>query len=280
MQYPSSQIWLVGHSLGGSIASLLGNTFGVPTVTFQAIPELLPSKRLHLPVPPISEDDDGGWRWDDPLGMGNFAYAPVSEVKMRSGTVNLIVLIKITHIFHTSDPIPLGVCNGFLSLCGTGGYALESRCHSGKTMMLDAVGRGYGVDLKHHSIKWVLDNALKEGEEWGEKRHNETDLIVEANVRWPWSKKTSSLGNTLTTATTATTTTTTTFASSEPTPSVLPPIPRPEDDCYDCFKWTFVETELIGGSLVSDHVLQEVRKRLKAIKIAERKKMNTLNENL
>jgi putative lipase involved disintegration of autophagic bodies len=33
--YPSANIWLTGHSLGGALAALLGATFGVPTVTFE-----------------------------------------------------------------------------------------------------------------------------------------------------------------------------------------------------------------------------------------------------
>jgi putative lipase involved disintegration of autophagic bodies len=32
-QYPEAAIWLSGHSLGGAIASLVGQTFGVPTIT-------------------------------------------------------------------------------------------------------------------------------------------------------------------------------------------------------------------------------------------------------
>lgn len=33
--FPNASIWLTGHSLGGSLAALLGATFGVPTVTFE-----------------------------------------------------------------------------------------------------------------------------------------------------------------------------------------------------------------------------------------------------
>ena len=49
--YPEANIWLVGHSLGGSLASLLGVTFGVPAVTFEAPGEKMASQRLHLPSP-------------------------------------------------------------------------------------------------------------------------------------------------------------------------------------------------------------------------------------
>ncbi|KIL70008.1 hypothetical protein M378DRAFT_118868, partial [Amanita muscaria Koide BX008] len=34
--YPSANIWLVGHSLGGALASLLGSTYGLPAVAFES----------------------------------------------------------------------------------------------------------------------------------------------------------------------------------------------------------------------------------------------------
>jgi putative lipase involved disintegration of autophagic bodies len=49
--YPSANIWVVGHSLGGSLASLVGITFGVPVVAFQAPGERLAASRLHLVMP-------------------------------------------------------------------------------------------------------------------------------------------------------------------------------------------------------------------------------------
>lgn len=47
--FPTADIILVGHSLGGVVASLLGLTFGVPTVTFEAYGQALAAKRLGLP---------------------------------------------------------------------------------------------------------------------------------------------------------------------------------------------------------------------------------------
>lgn len=49
--YPTANIWIIGHSLGGSLASLLGATFGVPTVAFESPAEKLAASRLHLPSP-------------------------------------------------------------------------------------------------------------------------------------------------------------------------------------------------------------------------------------
>lgn len=42
---------LTGHSLGGSVSSLIGLTFGAPVVTFEAPAEKLAATRLHLPSP-------------------------------------------------------------------------------------------------------------------------------------------------------------------------------------------------------------------------------------
>ncbi|KAK7040340.1 putative lipase atg15 [Paramarasmius palmivorus] len=87
--YPDANIWLVGHSLGGALASLLGVTFGAPVVAFEAPGEQMASRRLHLPSPPSTQ--------------------------------------HITHVFNTADPIAMGVCNGVSSACANWGYAMESR---------------------------------------------------------------------------------------------------------------------------------------------------------
>lgn len=73
-EYPEATIWLTGHSLGGAVASLLGQTFGIPAVTFESPGDRLASQRLHLPHEP---------------GAGN---------------------LPIFHFGHTADPIFIGVC--------------------------------------------------------------------------------------------------------------------------------------------------------------------------
>jgi putative lipase involved disintegration of autophagic bodies len=49
--FPHANIWVIGHSLGGSLASLVGITFGVPVVTFEPPGERMAADRLHLPSP-------------------------------------------------------------------------------------------------------------------------------------------------------------------------------------------------------------------------------------
>jgi len=133
--YPTSTIWLTGHSLGGSLAALLGATFGVPTVTFESPGERLAAARLHVPQAP---------------GI------PASEQ-------------PITHVWHTADPIPDGRCVGPRSLCAKAGYALETRCRNGKHIVYDSVTRKkWTPTVARHRIGVIINELLSE--DWDEDR--------------------------------------------------------------------------------------------------------------
>ena len=132
--YPNSQIWLAGHSLGGSVSSLLGLTFGLPVTTFEAPAEALPAARLGLPVPP---------------GFKN------QEHQLRQFT-------GAYHFGHTADPIFMGTCNAATSACTLGGYAMETQCHTGKVCVYDTVeDKQWRVSASTHSIRSVLKNVIK-----------------------------------------------------------------------------------------------------------------------
>lgn len=119
--------WITGHSLGGSLASLLGRTYGLPVVAFEAPGELLATKRLHLPQPP-----------GIPKYMDN-----------------------IWHIGNTADPIYMGVCNGVSSSCSIAGYAMETACHTGLQCVYDVVNDlGWKVNLLNHRIHTVIDEII------------------------------------------------------------------------------------------------------------------------
>jgi len=139
--FPSSNIWLVGHSLGGALASLLGSTFGHPAVAFESPGERLAASRLYLPLPPS-------------LSL-NSSSPPV----------------PVTHVYHNADPIPQGTCTGIGSACTHAGFALETKCHLGKSIVYDTVGKlNWRVDVRRHVIKEVITRVLGAEREWEDGR--------------------------------------------------------------------------------------------------------------
>ncbi|KAF5387003.1 hypothetical protein D9615_001572 [Tricholomella constricta] len=139
--YPAANLWLVGHSLGGALASLLGSTYGLPAVAFESPGERLAASRLHLPLPRLPN---------------NPTNPPVA----------------VTHVYHSGDPIPQGACTGFGSPCAQAGFALETRCHLGKSIVFDTVQKlGWKVDVRRHIIRQVITKVLEiEDVEWEEGR--------------------------------------------------------------------------------------------------------------
>ncbi|KAJ5825039.1 Lipase class 3 [Penicillium robsamsonii] len=131
--YPDANIWMTGHSLGGAMTSLVGLTFGLPVVTFEAVPEALPAARLGLPSPP-----------------GHDSRLPQS--RQFTGAY---------HFGHTADPIYMGTCNGINSICTWGGYAMESACHTGQVCTYDTVAdKGWRVGLGTHKIENVISDVI------------------------------------------------------------------------------------------------------------------------
>ncbi|KAH9041620.1 alpha/beta-hydrolase [Lactarius pseudohatsudake] len=138
--FPNANIWVVGHSLGGALASLLGITFGVPVVTFESPGERMAAQRLHLPSPPSTH--------------------------------------HITHVWHTADPIAMGTCNGVLSSCAIGGYAMESRCHLGNIIEYDTVTNlSWSVDLRSHAIARIIGGVLSQPWEAAEMSGREVPAL-------------------------------------------------------------------------------------------------------
>ncbi|KAI0194977.1 Alpha/Beta hydrolase protein [Astrocystis sublimbata] len=133
--YPSSNIWIAGHSLGGAVSSFIGLTYGVPVVTFEAVPEALPASRLGLPVPPHGDPD-------------------FPQTRQYTGAY---------HFGHTADPIFIGTCNGATASCSYGGYALETACHAGYECTYDTVAdKGWRVGIGTHKIRSVIRDVIKE----------------------------------------------------------------------------------------------------------------------
>ncbi|PSK55998.1 hypothetical protein B9Z65_4876 [Elsinoe australis] len=124
-RYPDADVWLTGHSLGGVVTALLGLTYGLPVVTFEAFPDALAASRLGLPTPP-------GYR--------------IGRHQERNNT-------SVYHFGHTADPVFTGTCNTATSGCTIAGYAFESQCHTGSVCTYDTVGDlGWRVGVSTHRI--------------------------------------------------------------------------------------------------------------------------------
>ncbi|OLN85811.1 putative lipase atg15 [Colletotrichum chlorophyti] len=131
--FPDANIWLSGHSLGGAVSSLLGLTYGLPVVTFEAVPEALAAGRLGLPVPPGADQ-------------------MIHQARQNTGAY---------HFGHTADPIYIGTCNGATATCSFAGYAMESSCHSGKECVYDVVAdKGWRVGIGTHKIRSVIHDVI------------------------------------------------------------------------------------------------------------------------
>jgi lipase ATG15 len=132
--YPNSNIWISGHSLGGAVSSMLGLTYGVPVVTFEAVPEALAASRLGLPTPPHGKPD-------------------FPQTREYTGAY---------HFGHTADPIYIGTCNGATASCSYGGYALETACHAGYECTYDTVAdHGWRVGVGTHKIRAVIRDVIR-----------------------------------------------------------------------------------------------------------------------
>ena len=132
--YPNSNVWMVGHSLGGSLSALVGLTFGVPVVTFEAPGDALPAARLGLPSPPS-------------------AHPSAPQTRQFTGA---------RHFGHTADPVFMGTCNAATSGCTLGGYALQTQCHTGKVCAYDTVAdKSWRVGVGNHRISTVIHDVLE-----------------------------------------------------------------------------------------------------------------------
>lgn len=124
--YPNASIWLVGHSLGGAMASLVGLTLNFPAVTFETPPDRLPAQRLGLTIPP----EPGVW-----------------------------------HVGNTADPIYMGACTGAFASCSLAGYNFESQCSTGKRCVYDTVSEmGWHLNVANHRINTVITEVLEKWE--------------------------------------------------------------------------------------------------------------------
>ncbi|KAH0024168.1 alpha/beta-hydrolase, partial [Aureobasidium melanogenum] len=110
--YPKADVWLTGHSLGGVVSSLLGATYGVPTLTFETFPDALAARRLGLPTPPGHQIGE-------------------SAKRHYTGTF---------HFGHTADPIYVGNCyNCTYDTVGDLGWGVSIGTHRISSVIKDVI---------------------------------------------------------------------------------------------------------------------------------------------
>lgn len=98
--YPHKNIVLVGHSLGGSIASLMAHEFRIEAVAFSS-----PGDQYFMELMGLHDGAETG---------------------------------NVYHIGLCNDPIYMGRCNGAYSLCRFFDYRIETGNHSGKAYCIES----------------------------------------------------------------------------------------------------------------------------------------------
>ncbi|KAF9149961.1 putative lipase atg15 [Linnemannia schmuckeri] len=119
--YPYASIWMTGHSLGGSVASLLGIRKGYPVFTYSSPGDARYGQKVGLVKPNLKESD--------------------------------LEKMPVWQFGHTGDPIYMGTCNGATSSCYSAGYAMETKCHLGRTCVYDTMTElGWRQNIQGHTI--------------------------------------------------------------------------------------------------------------------------------
>ncbi|OCK86305.1 alpha/beta-hydrolase [Lepidopterella palustris CBS 459.81] len=186
--YPGAEIWVAGHSLGGAVSSFLGLTFGLPVVTFEAVPEAMPAARLGLPTPPGHQ------------------VGALQQRRMTGGY----------HFGHTADPVFMGECNKASSSCTFGGYAMQSVCHTGYKCVYNTVDDfGWRVGIGTHKIRSVIRDVL---EKYDQPAHCEQYINCTDCYPWEFFESNGTDSTTTTTSMTSTSTSTRTRTETCKTP--------------------------------------------------------------
>ena len=124
LDYPNVKVYMTGHSLGGALAGLIATALGLSAVTFEA---------------------------------------PGSSLFNKKVSLGLESSLSVFHYGFSSDPLFMGKCNGFISVCHGAGYIMDSKCHLGQVCVLSENGLRVqeeeigASNLLHHRIGYLLE---------------------------------------------------------------------------------------------------------------------------
>lgn len=134
INFEKDEILFTGHSLGGSLATVMGVIFNKPAISFQS------------------------------PGIKNFLEkSDILKEYVDNFDINNIE--NIYNFGHNADIIFTGKCNGKLSFCYLGGYNIETKCHIGKVCEYDSINKlNISESIFTHKLTYVLDNIIPKWE--------------------------------------------------------------------------------------------------------------------
>ncbi|KAI9597572.1 Alpha/Beta hydrolase protein [Syncephalis fuscata] len=142
--HPEHQVLLVGHSLGGAIASLVATTLVTTTLNTRTSEE---KEEMDTEIMAFAFEAPGEALFAKRLGL-------LDVLRDRNTDRSQL---PIWHFGHNADPIFMGTCTGVNSLCQWAGYTMQTRCHLGKRCLFDTVqGLGWLPAVKYHRAPVVI----------------------------------------------------------------------------------------------------------------------------
>lgn len=124
IDFNNSFVVFTGHSLRGTIATMMGLKFNKHVVTFEA--------------------------------PGEKHYIDLIDMEYDQNTIQ-----KIYHFGHNADIIFKGKCNGAMSWCYLGGYNMYTKCHIGSICEYDTKNiLGMKESIFTHRIGYVIENVI------------------------------------------------------------------------------------------------------------------------
>lgn len=124
VDFNNHEILFTGHSLGGTLAAIMGAIHNKPAISFES------------------------------PGVENF-------LQNSNFLENKINYDNIYNFGHNADIIFTGKCNGRFSFCYIGGYNIDTKCHIGKVCEFDSINKlNISESIFTHKLDYVIKNII------------------------------------------------------------------------------------------------------------------------